>query len=105
MGVTAAVIGGLAAVGTAVSGEKQRKEASKAGRQQEAAMRKQEQEMRDRSAIEELEAGRDVASARQRRKQGGMGGRQGTILTSPLGVPNAGTGGGIAAMGKTLLGQ
>lgn len=109
MGITAAIVGAVAAIGgttySAVSYENNRKEQKKIRDDQE---QKQIQAQADLQQKQKNEQSNDMAmsaraSARQRQRMNAAAaqGRSGTILTSPLGIPN----GDQQVTGKTLLGS
>lgn len=115
MGITAAIIGGVVAAGTSAGvavyqsnqAKESRQKAEQVAAQQQAEQRKLLNEAKDKEnqqAVLERDAETQAAArAVQKRRAGLAGGRQGTILTGPLGIPNQ-AGGAAAPQGKTLLG-
>ncbi len=110
MGASAAIAGAvIAAAGTTYTvseNEKAKDKAEEEKKKQEAAQSKLEQDAKDKVKAKQSEdagnAARDIAIRRAAlSKDKGAGGRAGTILTSPLGLPGATAGGGT----KTALGS
>ncbi|MBA3766822.1 MAG: hypothetical protein H0W99_07510 [Acidobacteria bacterium] len=104
----AAIIGAAAAVGgTAHSVESSAQAGRMAGQEKNVKQAKLDDLEKKRKAKEAADAAQATAlAAKDRQRQqfagSGAGGRQGTILTSPLGLPGGYSGGGG---GKTLLGS
>lgn len=108
--IALAVSAGSAAysgVAAADAQDKQDRANAEAKRQQDEALqmakdqqKKQEDELAAQEADQANEENRNSARARQRALAQGAYGRQSTILTSPLGIPNQPT-----APGKTILGS
>lgn len=97
---------GLIGTGYSVySGEKQRKQAQSSMDEQARKQEALELEARNRSATEQRnkqnDETRNQQAALKRKAQYKFGGKQGTVLTGPLGVINSGS----ASSGKTLLGM
>jgi hypothetical protein len=99
--VSWAVIGSaVLGAGTSVyATEEQKRQARIASGRQEDAIKAQKKELYAREEEENKIATRDAAKARQKAMGGAAGGRQSTILTSPLGVVED-----EKKYGKTLLG-
>lgn len=88
MAVGAAVgIGALiSTAATVYSSEQQSRQARLARDQQKNEIDRQRKELVDRRTVEETNASRDAAKAKKDAAYNASGGKQSTILTSPLGV-------------------
>lgn len=94
MGIAGAtMVGALISSASAVySSEQQGRQARLARDQQRNEIARQRKDLTDRRTLEETNSKRDADKAKQDAKASAAGGKQSTILTSPLGIieePNA----------------
>jgi hypothetical protein len=107
MAVTAGIIGAVASVGGTAYGIKKtvdaKNDAQDAAKEQKEQQAKLEAELKDKELKDQSTDAMLKTRNRQKSLAAGAQGREGTILTSPLGVSDA-SGAAPGAAGKTLLG-
>lgn len=106
MGVTAAIVAGVVAVGSTAyqmkNSSDQRSQAQDAADQQQKQQDDLQKQQRDTMAAANETDSQQRARMRQQQNASPLQGSQGTILTSPLGIANSST---PNTGGKTLLGM
>lgn len=108
IGAIAGVVGAASAAGTGaysiVEANEQKKEgkdaAARQRAEQERLIKEKQQKEADAATLEKATMQRDQLRQGQKTKAAAAGGRAGTILTSPLGLP-----GDLGSGGKTILGS